>query len=191
MKTMVIQRRLIGSFAFLLPVILLIGAGVQPSLSQTYHTNMRDIFAGVLISTGLILMTYSGYSKIDKITTNIAGWLGVMVALFPCALNSGGTEGFLELPSKLSGIIHNVSAGGFFIVLAFMSGILFTLGDFVKTKKKLKRNLIYRICSVVIILMLVLIVIDPWNNIFFTESIALMAFGFSWLVKGETLLKDK
>ena len=70
------------------------------------------------------------------------------------------------------------------------------------TPEKTKRNRLYRVCGVVIAICIGIIAIlgisakvdtpgtggSPW--VFWLESIALCAFGLSWLVKGETLWRD-
>jgi hypothetical protein len=67
-------------------------------------------------------------------------------------------------------------------------------------RKKL-RNLIYRVCGWIILFciagMLVVGIksikehIQQYNPVFWLESLAVFAFGASWLVKGETILKDR
>ena len=68
------------------------------------------------------------------------------------------------------------------------------------TEEKKKRNRIYRTCRVVILVCIGLIglISTPWlegfaaslKPVFWLETFALWAFGFSWFVKGETLWKD-
>lgn len=71
-----------------------------------------------------------------------------------------------------------------------------------KTPQKKKRNLIYRGCGVTIFISLLIIglyflylekeypFLTKYKPVFWLESIALLAFGISWLVKGDTLFKD-
>jgi hypothetical protein len=99
--------------------------------------------------------------------------------------------------------IHYISAGGFFLALAFMSYFQFT-----KTKEteisseKRTRNKIYRTCAIVILITMLMIfsyheyfgtvlLISSYKPVFFLEWTALAAFGISWLVKGEVFLKDR
>ncbi|MBQ9494173.1 MAG: hypothetical protein IJR50_00870 [Treponema sp.] len=84
--------------------------------------------------------------------------------------------------------------------MAVNSIFIFTLTDKTKpqTANKKKRNLIYIICGCVILaMMLFLLIITLKPNliqftgiVFVLESICLVAFGISWLVKGETIFKD-
>ena len=68
------------------------------------------------------------------------------------------------------------------------------------TPQKIKRNVVYRVSGVVIVVCLLLIAvlrflppgpIDDLQPVFWLETIASVAFGVSWLIKGETLLKDQ
>ena len=95
---------------------------------------------------------------------------------------------------------HYISASVLFVTLALMSLFLFVKTDKSKrpTKKKIQRNLIYRVCGVVMLACCVLTLLTSKGiipnfprSIFIFETIMLWAFGFSWLVKGETILKDK
>ena len=70
------------------------------------------------------------------------------------------------------------------------------------TARKRKRNRIYRICGYVMSLCVVLMILytvlpdsvvspfTPGKPIFWLEAVAVVAFGISWLVKGEAILKD-
>jgi hypothetical protein len=69
-----------------------------------------------------------------------------------------------------------------------------------RTAEKKERNIVYRTCGVAILVCIVLAAASnllpepiqselPWFSIF--EALAVIAFGISWLVKGETLLKDR
>ena len=70
------------------------------------------------------------------------------------------------------------------------------------TEQKVKRNVIYYVCGSLMSLVLLVILgrfinivpadwYDINNMTFWMESLAVEAFGFSWLVKGEFILKDK
>jgi len=93
-----------------------------------------------------------------------------------------------------------ICASVFFIILAGFSIFFFTMGASHPTRQKLKRNLIYVVCGVVMIACLVAIVIffnfflddNPDSNfVFWAETIALISFGVSWITKGGTLYPDK
>ncbi len=86
-----------------------------------------------------------------------------------------------------------------------MSLFLFTKSDkSVEDRgwEKITRNRIYRTCGVIMILAMLVMFVGGFlgliqenlyqaNQItFWMEAVAVEAFGFSWLVKGETLFKD-
>ena len=89
----------------------------------------------------------------------------------------------------------------FFLIIALTSIFLFTKSRGKKTKEKKIRNRIYRSCGIIIMACMLLIGYFGWfagepdgNNkfkpVFWLEWIALLAFGISWLIKGEIVLKD-
>jgi hypothetical protein len=86
-------------------------------------------------------------------------------------------------------------------LLACISLFLFTKSKGRKTKQKIIRNRIYRIAGIIILVSISLIAVYHFGDygttntnlkpIFWLETIALFAFGSSWLIKGEIILKDK
>lgn len=203
-------RRLIGILGMLLPFICVLGGilisdlTIRSSISSYYHTNMRDFFVGILVGVSLFLMTYKGYERIDNIVTGIIGFTGLGVAIFPCRYSLASTEplGIFQINPTISNKIHLVCAFTFFFLLAINSIFLFTLTknkDIPKTKDKKIRNYIYIGCGIIILLSLVILLIrslvgagvENDKTLLIFETIMLLAFGTSWLVKGRTLFKDK
>ena len=193
-------RKVVGILGILLPFICMLD-GVQESLSFYYHTDMRDLFVGILIGVCLFLVTYKGYEKRDNIVTSISGFAGFAIALFPCRnLATGQPVGFFQINPDTSNTIHGIAAAVFFVFLAINSFFLFTLSNrnpaSLRTKNKNIRNIIYRVCGGIIFALLILIVVIGQDNVQKArlllpfETAMLVAFGISWLVKGETLLRD-
>ena len=200
-------RRTVGVLGIALPFVLLLcslvcgGCKLLPTISDYYYSNMVDIFVGILFTIGWFLFAYEGYETRDNIVGNLACFFALGVALFP---------------TKGTGIIHTlhyISAFGLFLTLIYFSIFLFTkteeggkLFEFPKFRKrdclspeKLNRNRIYVFSGLVMFLCLVAIIIykcfsDPWlykyAPVFWLESLMLVAFGFSWFVKGDALFKD-
>jgi len=205
-------RRLIGIMGILLPIINILGGcliakiPIQQSISMYYYTNMRDFFVGLMFVVSLFLITYKGYNTLDLITSIITGAAGLGVAIFPCfsELYIGQKVGIFQLSPDTSFIVHLTCAALFFVLLAFTSIFLFTQkhkdSNRVTSQKK-KRNVIYVVCGVLMLAcvlgILVSILILTKQQIYDSkiilvfESIALFSFGVSWLVKGETLFRDK
>ncbi len=201
-------RRLIGWFAIALPVMCfvlgaLFGHSVlQSSVSYYYYTNVRDIFVGILVCVAMFLLTYTGYDRLDSVVTTTSGFFCLLVALFPCA-GPDARVGLFRIPSDISNTIHLTAAVLFFLLLAFNSMFLFTKSGpgMMKTVQKLYRNSIFIACGMVMIICLIIVAVlmlslDPAevesrHVVFWAEVVLLLAFGLSWLVKGETLLRDR
>jgi hypothetical protein len=203
-------RRLIGVFGILLPFINILGGlvltniPVQETISDYYYTNMRDFLTGLLFVVSLFLITYKGYNLIDFVITAITGLFGLGMAIFPCynEMNNVQRVGIFQLMPKTSDHFHLFCAALFFILLAVNSLFLFTRTNVkMVTPEKKIRNLLYRICG---ILILACVLVIFFCNLYLTreqlynvkiililETIALCAFGVSWLIKGRTLFADK
>jgi len=201
-------RRTIGILGILFPFVLAIGAwlrgcsGLQHSISYYYHTNMGDVFIGFLCAFSMFLFAYNGHAKADSRAGNLAGALALGVVLFPTTFYEAEINCTMP-PWFTNQIIHLTCAAGFFLTLAYFSIKLFTkTKDDQPTDQKKKRNVLYKTCGYIMIACLVLIVLYMlWlknafpqlqniQPVFWLESIALVAFGVSWLTKGETILKD-
>ena len=205
-------RNLTGFLGMILPWLCLIGYGIvykfgsahlkegfPNSMSITYFVS--PVLAMVLTTASIVLMTYTGYDWRDKLVTTLSGLFGLCIVLFPCGNSNGVFEamniqskvGYFQIPVKISSVIHNISAIMFFVLLAFNSFFLFTLGDGNPSKEKLMRNFVYKICAVgmLIPMSFMLIPVQFPNKVFWIETVALSFFGISWLTKGEMWLKDK
>lgn len=196
-------RKAVGIIGVALPFVLVVGRwmlqgwGMLPSLSGYYYTSMRDVFVGALCAIGVFLLSYRGYERIDDIAGNLACVFAVGVALFPTDPPSGAT------PLQITiGHVHLTFAALFFLTLAYFSLVLFT-----KTHpngrmsgRKKTRNAVYRVCGWTIVACIALVVLDvvllqhtaiqAFHPVLALESLMVWAFGISWLVKGEAILKD-
>lgn len=191
-------RKAVGWIGILLPFVLALGVIIDsgksdliPSISHYYYSVMGDVFVGAICAVALFMFFYCGYDKRDDRAGNIAGFFAIGLALFP-------TTQFH--PTELIGYIHFACAAIFFLTLSYYSLFLFTLtveGEKPKGRK-LARNRIYITCGVIMIACLIAIAIYSFVTddttktrfIFWAESIALVAFGISWLTKGETIFQD-
>ncbi len=204
--------RLIGIIGFLFPVILAAGAVIyqhceleQSSISDYYHTDMRNVFVGVLWAIALCFLAYRGYCQIDRVAGILVAIFALGVSLFPTSVGPPFTD---CLPHSIDmgivGKIHLAFATLLFSSLAFFSLFLFTQTNpnASPTRQKLQRNTIYRICGIAIIVFMVLIAIYLWfleprfphlsehQPIFWLETLCLWAFSVSWLTKGGFFFKD-
>ena len=196
-------RKAIGVIGVALPILLVTGKylfegpGIQSSISAYYYTVMRDVFVGSLWAIGIFLMAYKGPEKKDDLAGNLACIFAIGIALFPAAPDVSAS-----LPQKIIGYLHLGFAAAFFLTLAYFCLVLFckTAPRDQPTPRKLLRNRVYKVCGYAIVTCIVLMAvvslffdtssvknIDP---LFWLESSAIWAFGWSWFIKGEGLLKD-
>ena len=204
-------RKSVGILGIFLPFVLVFGVKllskcniIQDSISDYYYTKMGHYMTGTLCAVSLFLFSYKGYGPKDYWAGKAASLFALGVAFFPCS-NYQPLSACKVLQLKgddTINIIHFTAAALLFLTLAFFSLILFTKGSQHPTKRKLQRNVIYRLCGVIIILCIVLIFLysvipslhetfKDYKPIFWLEFLALEAFGFSWLTKGQALLPDK
>lgn len=204
-------RKSVGWLGILLPVAVYTGtlifsscSTLKPSTSDYFYTTMGSVLVGVLCAVALFLFTYKGPAPIDEIMSSLAGVFALGIALFPCNVTGGQTycNIITRESDPLRNTIHYCSAAAFFIVLAIMSLWLFR-----KTDKhnpgvmKRSRNGVYLVCGIIMLAAMAALLslkifhlgekLGYLKPTFWLELIALWAFGISWLVKGELVLKDK
>ena len=192
-------RRAVGVMGVLLPIVLLVGhiafSGrfeIIDSISGYYDTAMGDVFVGTLFAVGWFLFSYRGYDRTDDLVGDLAWLFSLGVALFPTTSANPWISG-----------AHFVFAALMFSVLSYFALFLFTKSDAAtKTPAKEMRNKVYVTCGVIMLVCIVLIALFKLSPleamgianvqpVFWLESIALWAFGVSWFVKGETILRDR
>jgi hypothetical protein len=211
-------RKIVGVLGMALPLLLFLflyfdNGFNQPleSISHYYYTRVGSIFIVILSLTAFFLIVYKGKDPIDFYISLIAGVFALFVVMFPTSnlteicgdINKKYCISILQHSALREGF-HYASAGIFLICLSFMSIVLFTKSDKSRKergKKKIIRNRIYRTCGAFIIISM-LIVFSGFLNIipsgfyneyhvtFWAETLAVESFGFSWLIKGQTLFKD-
>ncbi|MDX1753719.1 MAG: hypothetical protein R3259_11065 [Salinimicrobium sediminis] len=202
-------RRVIGYLGFALP-ILLVGLSfipffkteVQPSISDYYYTNLRDIFTGTLAAVGLFMISYKGHwnaslLKNDQLLTNIAGIMAVGVSLVPVAPETEPPHIFTLFPYQFSwlGWLHYIFAALLFLAFALISINVFTIGQNKAEDipvSTFNENHIYIFCGSAIIVLMVLIPVSEVYYLFnystlILEALILFFFGTAWLIKGRAL----
>jgi hypothetical protein len=212
-------RKAVGVIGVTLPVVLVLGnwrlfhaSAIEDSISYYYYTSMRGVLVGSLWAIGIFLMSYRGYQKRDEIAGRLACIFALGVALFPTAPSTGTCDivhlfrldhGGCDAAHVIS-FVHATCASLLFLTLAYFSLFLFTETHPGRkqdmTKKKRERNIVYYICGWIIVASIIGILIlhigmriktfGPIPVLFAFESVAVIAFGVSWLVKGEFVLKD-
>ncbi len=202
-KTMNFQRRMLGLMGFLLPLTTILGfiggdrnaEDFWYSISAQYYATSRDFMVGTLYTFGCFLITYLGYDIGDRATCKFSAAMAFGILLFPCNTTAAGpTTGLLNLPTSVSHILHCICAALLFGSFAYMIGWRFTKTDAaLKTTGKQKRNLIYRMCSWIIIAAMAVQVVTSiigigWMTIV-NETVMLWSFSFAWEVKGGFIKK--
>ncbi|MFC2151832.1 DUF998 domain-containing protein [Bacteroidota bacterium] len=195
-------RRAVGVLGITFPIILVIGSialdkenHILNSISSYYHTSMGNGFVGIMCAVSLFMFSYLGHDYKDNIAGHLAGLFALGIAFFP--------NNTID-PSTLINKLHLTSALLFFSVLIYFSLALFTKSDQPKpySVQKRNRNRIYKICGYTMACSILLIALymallkgkfpglDNLEPVFWLESLALLAFGISWLTKGQVIYKD-
>jgi hypothetical protein len=184
------------------------------SMSGYYYTHMRDVFVGALCALGVFLVAYAGYDEVDRWITNIAGLCAIGVAFFP----TKPSVTHLSAAQQAVGDFHLFFAAVTFLALGVMAlrfaksattpggqapmariqhGLGWAEPGNDQQPQKKWRNIIYRACGVTILSCVVLAAASNllpasvkarWPWLFSFEALAVVAFGVSWFVKGQTLL---
>lgn len=192
-------RRLIGILGITFPFIMQFGAKVifnvdiPESLSGYYYTGMHDVFIAFFVMFGILLFSYKGLEKSDDIVSNLGAIAAFGWALFPVS------PSLAPISNPLINIIHLASLIFFILTNSYMSLFSFTrMGrGGIPHSRKIQRNIIYRVCGYIMLSCVLVIVINAFlpilvfrGSLHILESIAFVALGVSWFVKGEGMLKD-
>jgi hypothetical protein len=211
-------RNLIGISGMLLPLVLLLTTKrtatdrwVEPSISDYYYSSNGDVLVVMLSILGVFLITYQGYNWKENALSTLAAVGGLGVAFSPTATqyaNSLSIHSILTKVPTLLGIErHFIFAAIFFISLAIISLKYFPRTDKYSLRtaqgeltQKAKRNRVHKICGWIIVICVVLLgayfIFKPDAApsdvpvVFTLETIAVEAFGISWITKGQTLWPD-
>ena len=208
-------RRAIGWAGLALPIVLwsvflvcFPNCPFPKSISHFYYTPLGTYFTGTLFAVAVFLFFYRLPEKTDRRMAQLAGIAAIVIACCPtdpyCS-SCIDCSSIFWIPFPWSTQVHYAGAGLFFLILAFFCFFLFTKTNPNQnpSPQKIIRNRVYRICgSTILICILMLCIYDEEVAIlsissftlppltFLLECIALLAFGVSWLIKGETLWKD-
>lgn len=205
-------RRAIGYLGVFLPVVLvglsffpIFGTQVQPSISDYYYTNLRDIFTGTLAAVGLFMIRYKGHGnplfwKNDELLTNLAGFMAIGVALIPVNPEYDHLKIYtlISFTYEWLGWVHYAFAALLFGIFSLLAINVFTIGqngDEEIPKSRLNENNIYRFCGFSIIILMLLVPVSENLRLFkystlVLEAMSLFLFGIAWLIKGRALGDD-
>lgn len=183
---------------------------LKDSISHFYYSTVGELFTGALCAVALFLFTYKGYDKPsygkyhyvpgDNFMCNFAGAMALLVVIFPTSSETDITDNFRTfVSSENAGYVHYVAAALFFFTLSMISFV-----NFRRTKKPedFGKNIshpIFKSCAVIMLLCLFALVVvyileklsvdvswaETYNLTFWLETVMLLAFGISWIIKGE------
>jgi heme/copper-type cytochrome/quinol oxidase subunit 4 len=169
------HRQLIGYIGLVLPILLILIAVLRDgvvrwrsleSISAYYYTGAVAAFVGMLVSLALFLFTYRGYKNkyhwADRAASMTAAVAALGVAFFPTAAPDGVATLFALWLFRIT-----------------------RSGEEALPDKRW-RNRVYLSCGIVIVASVIWAGVAGLNgrSIFWPESVALIAFAVSWLVKG-------
>ena len=212
-------RKLIGVLGIALPFLLWLVIAIDSkymtpmySISHYYFTRASSVFVIVVSLLAVFLLIYKGKDPIDFYISSAAGLFALCVVLFP----TNNISKICQDPDKLYSltimndstfrmVLHYIAAAIFLGCLAFMSLFIFTRSDMPKDKRgvqKRRRNRVFRTCGVIMVAAILIILsniagiisnetFSKYQLMFWMETVAVLAFGVSWLVKAEVILKDR
>lgn len=177
---------------------------VKSSISRYYYTTVGDLFTGILLTVALFLFTYRGYPQRDEelipsdsFMTNLAGICALGAAIFPISSNyciPDNVRAFIS--SEVIGYVHYIFEGFFLLSLSIISIFNFRRTAKIEDFGKMPSHDFYKYCGIVMLICLSLIVVyaiwieakfpalEKYNIILILETIAMLAFGCSWIKKG-------
>ena len=197
-----VLRLLVGLIGLLLPLALYLGDAVirqtwrpRNSLSAYYHSDLRDVFVGSLCAVAVFLVTYMVFHRnLDNLFSTIAGITALGVALFPTAGGRPLTGLQRRLGEEPVSDVHFGSAAIFILSLAAIS-VLFGWREGVRRDRPDPRRRrgwrwVHWTAAAVIVAAVAGIVLTGLARVgqdyavFAGETVAVVAFGVSWLAKG-------
>lgn len=213
-------RKTIGILGMALPLLLFIFLWIDngfasplESISHYYYTRVSGIFVAIMAILAIFLIIYKGKEPMDFIISFAAGIAALLVVFFPtgniseiCCDSTKIYSVTKLVPNTFRENFHYIAAAVFLGCLAYMSFFIFTKSNKSVQKRgrmKIVRNRIYRACGVIMILAMTVILFGGLfklipeetyaaNQItFWMETLAVESFGFSWLIKGESIFKDR
>ncbi|HZF81149.1 MAG TPA: hypothetical protein VEZ89_15315 [Rubrivivax sp.] len=166
------------------------------SISASYFQGgwSQTFFVGFLFAIAAFLMAYNGHSKKEMILAKFAGVAAAGAAMFPCSCPEAVTDCRADVP--LIPGLHGLFAAVLFIILVVFC-VLFHQRARAKAEQgnaeARRRQFVYVICGVVMVLSMAAIVLHALTGLFGTravfygETAALVSFGISWLTASRAL----
>ena len=197
--------------------VIVLGGAVPGSVSGYYYSPMRNVLVAALCVLGVFLISYNGYDRLDSAITNVAGVAAIGVAFFPTSSPSFRPAWVGDAHPYFAGVALTSQAlmalqftrttsdagGGWVQDLRRMGLALlfrYSVPQGPQPSRKMIRNRIYSGCAWAILAGVALAFAQNFwpasvqhvaHWLYWFETLAIMSFGFSWLVKGGAMLADK
>ncbi len=164
--------------------------GQIASISESYYRGgwAQSTLIGFLYATAAFLLAYNGLWRSEMVLSKVASIAALGVALFPCRCGDH---------IEIIPYVHAVSAATLFLILAYFCYAFFQRAMEKGHTQAKARAVIYALCGSAIVLSIVAIAVYnlPGGTLktqmprltFYGESVALIAFGFSWLTASRVL----
>jgi hypothetical protein len=212
-RSFLILRLGIGLGGMTLPFVLVLVDGLafsgdpfpRDSISAYYYSAMRDLMVGAICATGVFLLAYKVTERnLDNTLSTLAGLAALTAALSPPRLPAGFTPSPLQnlVGQDVTAWTHFVSAVIFISCLA-VSSFFFGVREGARPAQKGKLppafwRIFHWVCAGLIVAALLWMgsyeLFSHWgpsDTLLLGETLSLVAFGASWLLKGfelDTLL---
>ena len=197
------------------------GPGLEGSMSAYFYTVTGRVFVGSLCAIGVFLLSYryKKWDIIASVVAGIFAIGVALFPTAPNVADPTATQKAIGIAHGVFAGLFFLTLACMSIFLFTKTNPYQTLkarkpadylSMFVVTRtkpglplnpRKKERNIIYRVCGYVILACIIGIGIVgiksikdhvlQYNLVFWLESIAVFAFGASWLIKGDTILKDR
>jgi len=160
------------------------------SISASYYEGgwSQSIFIGFLFAIAAFFVAYNGLSRADMVLSKVTAAAALCVALFPC--ECGGRP-------ALAPYVHGGAATVMFLILTYFCYGFFQRAQCKGHPQAKVREAIYAACGIAILLSILALGFDKFAGgslsqriprlVFYGESMALIAFGISWLTASRTL----
>jgi hypothetical protein len=211
LKSYLLMRAIIGFIGVTLPFLLVLGDNLiksggpvlRGSLSSYYYSGMRDFLVASLAAAAFFLITYKIFERsISNILSVVAGLAVLATALFPTDRPHDVTAPLTPLQEKLgeTTVVHvHYTAAGIAIVSLALITFLFGVQEGRRSPQRAGHTARFSpafwrwfhwILAAIILLSVAFAAYCDRKQIFTSysllvgESVALEAFGLSWLFKG-------
>lgn len=206
-KSYLLIRLIIGLLGLSLPFLMVLGSlllredePLKTSISAYYHHGMGDFFVGALCAAALFLLSYMAFERnFDNWVSMAAGGAALGVAFLP----TGGNANLTPLQARIGeGVVSGLHFTFALVFILALAGICWRFGrgearrpDRNDVQRRRGAVLHYGCAGAIVVAVLYIVVAKAsalsgplgTHALFIGETMAVIAFGASWTVKGTEL----